>query len=130
MKIRILSAFVLLLSVTSCIKKQVEGVQVLGVAAYEKQMTQPEVQLLDVRTAEEFSSGHLENAVNINIMGDDFDAQVASLDKTKPVMVYCKAGGRSAKAAERLKLLGFTTITDLEGGISNWNSENKPVVTK
>lgn len=130
MKIRILSAFVLLLSVTSCIKKQVEGVQVLGVAAYEKQMTQPEVQLLDVRTAEEFSSGHLENAVNINIMGDDFDAQVASLDKTKPVMVYCKAGGRSAKAAERLKSLGFTTITDLEGGISNWNSENKPVVTK
>ena len=128
MKIRILSVLVVLMSLTSCIKKQVEGVQVVDIAAYEQQLKQPEIQLIDVRTPEEFSEGHIENAKNINIMGDDFDAQVAALDKTKPVMVYCKSGGRSAKASARLKELGFTTITDLEGGITNWNNENKPTV--
>lgn len=128
MKIRILSVLVVLMSLSSCIKKQVEGVQVVDIAAYEQQLKQPEIQLIDVRTPEEFSEGHIENAKNINIMGDDFDAQVAALDKTKPVMVYCKSGGRSAKASARLKELGFTTITDLEGGITNWNSENKPTV--
>ena len=128
MKIRILSVLVVLMSLTSCIKKQVEGVQVVDIAAYEQQLKQPEIQLIDVRTPEEFSEGHIENAKNINIMGDDFDAQVAALDKTKPMMVYCKSGGRSAKASARLKELGFTTITDLEGGITNWNSENKPTV--
>ena len=128
MKLRILSVFVVLMSLTSCIKKQVEGVQVVDIATYEKQLKQPEVQLIDVRTPEEFSQGHLENAKNINIMAEDFDAQVASLDKSKPVMVYCKSGGRSTRASERLKELGFTTITDLEGGITNWNNENKPTV--
>ncbi len=128
MKLRILSVLVVLMSLTACIKKQAEGVQVVDIATYEKQLQQPEVQLIDVRTPEEFNEGHLENAKNINIMGDDFDAQVASLDKTKPVMVYCKSGGRSAKASARLKELGFTSITDLEGGITNWNSENKPTV--
>ena len=128
MKLRILSVLVVLMSLTACIKKQAEGVQVVDIATYEKQLQQPEVQLIDVRTPEEFNEGHLENAKNINIMGDDFDAQVASLDKTKPVMVYCKSGGRSAKASARLKELGFTSITDLEGGITNWKSENKPTV--
>ena len=128
MKIRILSVLVVMMSLNSCIKKQVDGVQVVDISTYERQLKQPEIQLIDVRTPEEFSEGHIENAKNINIMGDDFDAQVAALDKTKPVMVYCKSGGRSAKASARLKELGFTTITDLEGGITNWNSENKPTV--
>ena len=102
--------------------------QVLDVATYEKKITQPDVQLVDVRTPEEFSQGHIENAVNIDFMADDFDAKVANLDKEKPVMVYCKSGGRSAKASARLKELGFKTITDLEGGITNWTSEEKPTV--
>lgn len=128
MKIKVLSLVFLFLGVTSCLKSQADGVQVLEVSKYEKKMTQPEVQLVDVRTPEEFSEGHLENAINIDVTADDFDAKVASLDKEKPVMVYCKSGGRSAKASARLKELGFKTITDLEGGITNWKSENKPVV--
>ena len=128
MKIKVLSLVFLFLGVTSCLKSQADGVQVLEVSKYEKKMTQPEVQLVDVRTPEEFSEGHLENAINIDVTADDFDAKVASLDKEKPVMVYCKSGGRSARASARLKELGFKTITDLEGGITNWKSENKPVV--
>jgi len=128
MKSKILGVLLLLFSFTSCIKKQVEGVQVVDVVKYEKQLKSPEVQLIDVRTPEEYSQGHIEKARNINIMDDDFDAQVALLDKNKPVMIYCKSGGRSARASERLKELGFTNITDLEGGITNWKSEDKPIV--
>ncbi len=128
MKLKVLSLVILFFGLTSCLKNQADGVQVLEVSKYEKKMTQPEVQLVDVRTPEEFSEGHLENAINIDVTADDFDAKVASLDKEKPVMVYCKSGGRSARASARLKELGFKTITDLEGGITNWKSENKPVV--
>ena len=128
MKIRVLSLLILFLGLTSCLKNQSEGVQVLDVAKYEQKMTQPDVQLIDVRTPEEFAEGHLENAINMDINGDNFDASVASLDKEKPVMVYCKAGGRSAKAATKLKEMGFKSISDLDGGITNWNSENKPTV--
>ena len=128
MKIKVLSLVLLLIGVTSCLKNQVEGVQVLDVSKYEKKMAQPDVQLVDVRTPEEFAEGHLENAINIDITADDFDTKIAALDKEKPVMVYCKAGGRSAKASSRLNELGFKNISDLEGGIINWNSENKPIV--
>ncbi len=128
MKIKVLSLMFLLLGFTSCLKNQADGVQVLDVAKYEKKMTQPDVQLVDVRTPEEFSEGHLENAINIDDTADDFDAKVVGLDKEKPVMVYCKSGGRSARASARLKELGFKNISDLEGGITNWKSENKPVV--
>lgn len=128
MKIKVLSLVLLLIGVTSCLKNQVEGVQVLDVSKYEKKMTQPDVQIVDVRTPEEFAEGHLENAINIDITADDFDSKIAALDKEKPVMVYCKAGGRSAKASSRLNELGFKNISDLEGGIINWNSENKPIV--
>ena len=128
MKLKVLSLVILFFGLTSCLKNQADGVQVLDVAKYEKKMTQPDVQLVDVRTPEEFSEGHLENAINIDVTADDFDAKVVGLDKEKPVMVYCKSGGRSAKAYARLKELGFTSITDLEGGITNWNSENKPTV--
>ncbi|MCK6608304.1 MAG: rhodanese-like domain-containing protein [Flavobacterium sp.] len=128
MKLKVLSLVILFFGLTSCLKNQADGVQVLDVAKYEKNMAQPDVQLVDVRTPEEFAEGHLENAINIDVTADDFDAKVANLDKEKPVMVYCKSGGRSAKASARLKELGFKTITDLEGGITNWKSEEKPTV--
>jgi rhodanese-related sulfurtransferase len=128
MKIKVMSLLFLFLGLTSCLKNHTDGIQVLYVAKYEKKITEPNIQLIDVRTSEEFSEGHIENAVNIDVTANDFDAKVASLDKEKPVMVYCKSGGRSAKASARLKELGFKTITDLEGGITNWKSENKPTV--
>jgi rhodanese-related sulfurtransferase len=128
MKIKVMSLLFLFLGLTSCLKNHSDGIQVIDVAKYEKKITEPNIQLIDVRTSEEFSEGHIENAVNIDVTANDFDAKVASLDKEKPVMVYCKSGGRSAKASARLKELGFKTITDLEGGITNWKSENKPTV--
>jgi thioredoxin len=86
-----------------------------------------EVQLVDVRTPEEFNGGYIKGAVNMNFNADDFAANIERLDKEKPVMVYCKAGGRSARAAEQLKKAGFKKIYDLDGGIMAWENAKLPL---
>ncbi|WP_264553546.1 thioredoxin [Flavobacterium sp. N2038] len=89
----------------------------------EKIKTTESPQILDVRTPDEFESEHLKNAVNLNWNGEDFTAKAEAYDKSKPVFVYCLSGGRSKKAAAKLKELGFTTVYELDGGIMNWTGE-------
>lgn len=86
-----------------------------------------EFQLIDVRTPEEFGSGHLNSAININLYDKDFIDQLSRLKKEKPVFVYCKAGSRSETAAEQLKTLGFKTVFELQGGIVAWTNAGKPL---
>jgi rhodanese-related sulfurtransferase len=78
------------------------------------------LQLVDVRTAEEYGVSHLKDAQNICVTEDDFKEKVKDLDREKPVYVYCRSGGRSARAAEILAEMGFTEIYDLDGGITAW----------
>lgn len=127
MKFRIVFLALLVFSLTSCLKTQTEGVQVLNSDKFEQKLQDSDIQLVDVRTPAEFADGHLPNAINVNVMDDDFDAEMAKLDKEKPVMVYCKSGGRSAKAASKLKVQGFKNITDLDGGITSWKQAEKPI---
>ena len=126
MKVFLLSLVTLLAG--SCLKQQTEGVLVVNPTVFEQKMTEEGIQLIDARTPEEFNEKHIANALNANILGEDFDQKVASLDKNKPVMVYCKSGVRSANAAAKLKAMGFTTIIDLDGGITQWIAEGKPIV--
>lgn len=81
-------------------------------------------QLIDVRTAEEYARGHIDNSKNIDWNGNDFETQVASLDKTKPVLVYCLSGGRSKRAAAKLNELGFKEVIELNGGYLAWEKVN------
>jgi len=76
--------------------------------------------IVDVRTPEEFANGALPKAVNISVTSLDFPFEINKLDKEKPVMIYCKAGSRSARAAVAMKALGFDTIYELEGGYTAW----------
>lgn len=79
------------------------------------------VQVLDVRTPDEFSQGKIEGAVNINFYDSDFKAQVANkLDKKVPVYLYCRSGGRSQQALQILKELGFSKVYELSGGYMNY----------
>ncbi len=86
----------------------------------------PTAEIIDVRTPDEFSKGHLINAKNINWNGADFEKQVAMLDKSKPVMVYCLSGGRSASAAQKMRAIGFTKVYEMDGGIMKWRREKLP----
>jgi len=85
------------------------------------------IQLVDVRTPEEYENGHIKNAININYYGKDFSDRINKLNKDKPIYVYCKSGARSGKSAIILKNLGFKTIYDLKGGILNWDDKNLPL---
>ncbi|MDZ7877109.1 MAG: rhodanese-like domain-containing protein [Saprospiraceae bacterium] len=97
-------------------------------AAFEAKIVAPNVQLVDVRTPQEFANGHLENAKNINFNHPEFKQKIALLDKNKPIAVYCGVGGRSGKASKILVKLGFKDITDLAGGITAWLAAHKKVV--
>ena len=88
----------------------------------------PEVQVLDVRTKEEFATGHLTKATLIPWTDKDFSDRAAKeLDPHKPLLVYCQGGVRSAKAAAALAKLGFTHVRDLAGGILAWQQAGKPI---
>ncbi len=78
--------------------------------------------LIDVRTPEEFTSGHLENAVNIDWYDTDFVDQLKVVPKEHTLYVYCQKGVRSAKAAALLDSLGYKAI-DLTGGYDAYQSE-------
>jgi len=88
-----------------------------------------DIQLIDVRTPEEYTGGYIEGAININFFDSDFNDQMAKLNKDKELYIYCRSGNRSGKAAKRLKDQGFTKIYDLQGGVLNWN-KNKLIVVK
>lgn len=81
------------------------------------------VQLIDVRMKSEFDEGHIKGAKNFHIYGKEFRDSVLTLDKEKPVYVYCKAGARSEEAALELQKLGFKKIYDLKGGFSSWKEK-------
>ena len=78
------------------------------------------VQLVDVRRADEYAAGHIDNAIMINVLENDFMAKAKSmLDKSRPVAVYCRSGKRSKDAAKKLAGAGFV-VYDLDKGYLEW----------
>lgn len=100
----------------------------IPVDEFEKGIAQKDIQLLDVRTAEEYQSGHLQNALQANWNNiAEFQERVAALDKTKPVYIYCLSGGRSNAAMDWLGEHGFTKVYNMKGGINAWKQANKAI---
>ena len=94
-----------------------------------KLIAEKKVQLLDVRTEEEWNDGHIDGATRIEIGSEDFAAKVKeTFDTSKPLLVYCRSGRRSARASGQLKDMGFVAIHDLKGGIKAWRSDGQKVV--
>lgn len=84
--------------------------------------------IIDVRTPQEFSEGHIEGAININFFDKTFLDQIAKYEKNEPLFIYCKSGNRSGQASKKIADFGFTKIYDLEGGILYWMKNNNEVV--
>ena len=111
---------------TACSQQAFENADVEGFA---KLISNSNVQLLDVRTAEEFAEGHLADALNIDVKQSSFLAEAtAQLDKQRPVAVYCRSGRRSANAANMLTEQGYKVV-NLSGGIIAWKDAGRPVTT-
>ncbi len=101
--------------------------EVLSVQDYSKELQSlADPQLLDVRTEAEFASGHIDGAVNINVLNQkSFKSAIQKLDPKRPVFLYCQAGSRSQRAAVILTEKGFEQVIDLEGGYTAWLNEQK-----
>lgn len=86
------------------------------------------MQLLDVRTPEEYDEGHIAGATLVDVNDSSFiERAVAVLDKQRPVAVYCRSGRRSARAANLLVAQGFQ-VTNLNGGVMAWRDAGKSLV--
>lgn len=79
--------------------------------------------LLDVRTIEEFSEGHIAEALNIDVFSPNFKEEIEKLDKNKAYYVVCRSGGRSSSAAGAMESLGFKKVSNLDGGMMAWMGE-------
>jgi len=128
MKIKFILLVVMSFLFTNCQGQKSKNIQSVDVKTFaEKLKSNENPQLLDVRTPEEFNSGHIEKATNVNWNSDDFLTKCEKYDKSKPIFVYCKAGGRSSQAASKLAKLGFKEIYNLEGGIMKWDAAGKAI---
>lgn len=86
--------------------------------------------ILDVRSAEEFTAGHIIDAKHIPLEQLKDSADTIKKYREKSVVVCCESGARSAQAAKLLKSLGFAQVFNLQGGLTTWRSDNLPLTTK
>ena len=130
LKNKILYFAVLVFSLSFCVSckegiaQEEETIEMVTPDEAEKLSKMKDVKLLDVRTKEEFNEGHIANAQNL-VYDENFSEKIGKLDKEKPVIVYCKSGGRSEKCAQILKDSGFVKVYDIKGGITEWKFEGK-----
>ncbi len=93
---------------------------------YERIQSDSQQVVVDVRTPEEFTNGHVRGALNINWNDPGFAKKASLLDKNKHLYVYCLSGGRSANAAKTLREMGFNRVYQMEGGLLKWRTAGLP----
>ncbi|MGX1927794.1 rhodanese-like domain-containing protein [Flagellimonas sp. 2504JD4-2] len=119
---KILIAFVLLVYF-GCLPKTTPEVTTITKSELTAALEKGNIQLLDVRRPGEYDQGHIQGAININVLDSvGFKKGVASMDREKPIYIYCQAGKRSKKASEKLKEMGFQTIYDFSAGYGSWEN--------
>jgi rhodanese-related sulfurtransferase len=85
-----------------------------------------EVQLLDVREADEWAAGRIDGAHHIPL--GHLSARVSELDRERPVVTVCRSGGRAGRATEFLRQAGWDAQT-MQGGMAQWANAGLPVTT-
>ncbi len=122
-----------LIAMTMCISQASgcnnDNITSVSAPEFEQQIKADSVQLLDVRTPQEYAEGHIAGAVNIDVQSDDFQPTARQeLSKDSTILVYCRSGRRSLDAAEILTHLGYRVV-NLKGGILEWQASGLPVTT-
>ncbi len=100
----------------------------LNVSEFSQKISEPNIVILDVRTPEEFASGHIKGAVNIDFNGGVFENEITRLDPSDSYAIYCRSGSRSGKAASIMHLAGFHDVSNLNGGVIDWTNDGLPLV--
>ena len=123
---RVVPCMLLMLLTASCTMKFSKGTygegKILSVTAsvFADSIDNPGVQLVDVRTPDEFAAGNIPGSVNIDVLTGHFSETAATvLDKAYTVAVYCRSGNRSKNAAKTLSMMGYNVV-ELDGGYNDW----------
>ncbi len=133
MKMKLLSMIVSLLGLSCCANGQTDSIQTVDAPTFAQIIRTDSaaadsqaVTLVDVRTAEEYAEGHIPDALNIDVLQDDFTQKAtARLPKDRRVAVYCRSGKRSHKAAALLVKAGYKVV-NLKGGWLEWTANRLP----
>lgn len=97
----------------------------LEVTAFQKAIAQKDIQLLDVRTLQEYEQGHIKNALLMDVkQQENFIESLNNLDKNKPTYIYCRSGRRSQTALRFMIKSKFKQVYDLKGGYLDWKKHN------
>jgi rhodanese-related sulfurtransferase len=97
---------------------------------FQKYLESESAVIIDVRTPEEFASGHIENSINIDFYSPEFYARISALDPTQEYAIYCRSGNRSSEALRMMGELNFTKVTELSGGMLAWERNNLKVCSE
>lgn len=106
----------------ACNTQTNDTIKLVDVINFKKEISNNDIQLIDVRTPKEYNQGHIKGALLIDFFSEEFKTNLKKLDKKSPIYVYCKSGGRSGKTSEILADMGFTKIVDLKGGFTSWKN--------
>ncbi len=123
----VLVTILTLMLCTSVFGQNTPALKTLSVADFNQRIHASVVQLVDVRTPSEVAGGKIKHAVNYNVNSPDFNQSCLTLDKNKPVYLYCLSGIRSEKAGKQLIDLGFKEVYHLQGGFRAWLAASLPV---
>jgi len=116
MKTKLIAIFLALFTLTSCSSGRSASITNVDAPTFISTISDPSVQIIDVRSSGEFFSGHLARALNIDVESGGFDAGIANLDKNATYAIYCRSGRRSTIAAGKMADAGFTSIVNLSSG--------------
>jgi rhodanese-related sulfurtransferase len=100
----------------------------LNVSEFSQKISEPGVIIVDVRTPEEFASGHIEGALNIDFNSGNFENEITRLNPSETYAVYCRSGSRSGQAASIMHKAGFHDVSNLNGGVIDWTNDGLPLV--
>ncbi len=126
-KISIVLSVIIGLTLLNCKQTSVQQSTLLEPQEMKEFLSSNDILLVDVRTLQEFSSGHIKNAINIDFKSSDFAEKVQKLDTTKTLVIYCRSGRRSSMGTTEFVKAGFKQVYDLKGGVLNWQKSGLPL---
>ena len=119
-----ISLIVSLLTLNSCNSQEKKSYSNINLTTLKEEVIGKNVQFIDVRTADEYQHGHIDDADNIDYYNSEkFKIEIEKYNKEEPIYIYCKSGGRSKSASKLLDKMGFITIFNYSGGWNEWSKQ-------
>lgn len=125
---KLIASFAALILLAGCSSTGSATTVNLNVSEFSQKITEPDVIILDVRTPEEFASGHIEGALNIDFNSGQFANEITRLNPSENYAIYCRSGSRSGQAASIMHKAGFHDVSNLNGGVIDWTNAGLSLV--